>query len=314
MERKEGILIDEGDFFSRKRKEIGIISVVTIIISSFSLFFYQQNITEQNIKNSIFHQYKDRQIESTQIISERIESDLKLIMSILQGIADSVPLQQGELYGDRIQKLMKEKFDQINDITKVDGLFIADEDNIITYNIVSEGKRSFVNIDISFRDYIQETRNTLKPVFSDGFKGIDNIFSIALTVPIVNSDSGKYIGTIGIQIPTEPFFAHSGNINNVNSQFLVAYDSKKNYLVTPRTQFIGKNFFDNNVQKFFNVTDIQNNYYRKVFSGKLLGGYAVYDFGSGERLNTGSPNFVARKTYIFYIRHNTYYTNIFTYQ
>jgi signal transduction histidine kinase len=299
MERKEGIIMDEGDFFSRKRKEIGIISVVAIIISSFSLFFYQQNITEQNIKNSIFNQYKDRQIESTQIISERIESDLKLIMSILQGVADSVPLQQGELYGDRIQKLMKEKFDQINDITKVDGLFIADENNIITYNIVSEGKRSFVNIDISFRDYIQETRNTLKPVFSDGFKGIDNIFSIALTVPIVNSDDGKYIGTIGIQIPTEPFFAHSGNIHNVNSQFLVAYDSKKNYIVTPRTQFIGKNFFDNNVQKFFNVTDIQNNYYRKVFSGKLLGGSAVYDFGSGERLNTGYPILLQEKPKYF---------------
>jgi signal transduction histidine kinase len=223
-------------------------------------------------------------------------------MSIIQGIADSVPLQQGELYGDRIQKLMNEKFDQINDITKVDGLFIADEDNIITYNIVSEGKRSFVNIDISFRDYIQETRDTLKPVFSDGFKGIDNIFSIALTVPIVNSDSGKYIGTIGIQIPTEPFFAHSGNINNINSQFLVAYDSKQNYLATPRTQFIGKNFFDTDVQKFFNVTDIQNNYYRKIFSGELLGGSAVYDFGSGERLNTGYPILLQEKpTYFIFV-------------
>ena len=293
MERKGGIR--KADFLSRKRKEIGIISVLAIIISSFILFFYQQNITEQNIKDSVFNQYKDRQIETTQIISERIESDLKLIMSILQGIADSVPLQQGELYGDKIQKIMKEKFDQINDITKVDGLFIADEDNIITYNIVSEGKRSFVNIDISFRDYVQETRNSLRPTFSNGFKGIDNMFSIALTVPIVNSDSGKYIGIIGIQIPTEPFFAHSGNINNVDSQFLVAYDSKKDYLATPRTQFIGKNFFDNNVQKFFNVTDIQNNYYRKVFSGKLLGGSAVYDFGSGERLNTGHPILLQEK-------------------
>jgi signal transduction histidine kinase len=220
-------------------------------------------------------------------------------MSILQGIAESVPLQQGELYGDRIQKLMKDKFSQVNNITQVDGLFIANEDNIITYNIVSEGKRSFVNIDISFRDYIQETRNTLKPVFSDGFKGIDNIFSIALTVPIVNSDSGKYIGIIGIQIPTEPFFAHSGNINNVNSQFLVAYDSKKNYIVTPRTQFIGKNFFDTDVQKFFHVTDIQNSYYRKIFSGELLGGSAVYDFGSGERLNTGYPIFLQEKPKYF---------------
>ena len=300
MERKGGII--KGNFLSRKRKEIGIISVLVIIISSFSLFFYQQNITEQNIKDSIFNQYKDRQIETTQIISERIESDLKLIMSILQGIADSVPLQQGELYGDKIQKIMKEKFDQINDITKVDGLFIADEDNIITYNIVSEGKRSFVNIDISFRDYVQETRNSLRPTFSNGFKGIDNMFSIALTVPIVNSDNGKYIGIIGIQIPTEPFFAHSGNINNVDSQFLVAYDSKKDYLATPRTQFIGKNFFDNNVQKFFNVTDIQNNYYRQVFSGKLLGGSAVYDFGSGERLNTGHPILLQEKpTYFIFV-------------
>ena len=300
MEIKGGII--KADFLSRKRKEIGIISVLAIIISSFSLFFYQQNITEQNIKDSIFNQYKDRQIETTQIISERVESDLKLIMSILQGIADSVPLQQGELYGDKIQKIMKEKFDQINDITKVDGLFIADEDNIITYNIVSEGKRSFVNIDISFRDYVQETRNSLRPTFSNGFKGIDNMFSIALTVPIVNSDSGKYIGIIGIQIPTEPFFAHSGNINNVDSQFLVAYDSKKDYLATPRTQFIGKNFFDNNVQKFFNVTDIQNNYYRQVFSGKLLGGSAVYDFGSGERLNTGHPILLQEKpTYFIFV-------------
>jgi signal transduction histidine kinase len=291
--------MDEGNFFSRKRKEIGIISVVAIIISSFILFFYQQNITEQNINDSIFNQYKNRQIESTQIISERIESDLKLIMSIIQGIVDSVPLQQGELYGDRIQKLMKDKFSQVNNITQVDGLFIANEDNIITYNLVSEGKRSFVNIDISFRDYIQETRNTLKPAFSDGFKGIDGTFSIALTVPIVNSDSGKYIGIIGIQIPTEPFFAHSGNINNVNSQFLVAYDSKKNYIVTPRTQFIGKNFFDTDVQKFFHVTDIQNSYYRKIFSGELLGGSAVYDFGSGERLNTGYPIFLQEKPKYF---------------
>ena len=133
-------MMDKGDFFSRKRKEIGIISVVAIIISSFSLFFYQQNITEQNIKDSIFNQYKNRQIESTQIISERIESDLNLIMSILQGISDSVPLQEGVLYGDRIQKLMKEKFDQINNITKVDGLFIADENNIIIYNIVLKEK------------------------------------------------------------------------------------------------------------------------------------------------------------------------------
>ena len=48
--------------------------------------------------------------KSTQIISQHIGSDLKLIMSILQGMADSPHLQQGELYGDNILKLLKINF------------------------------------------------------------------------------------------------------------------------------------------------------------------------------------------------------------
>ncbi|HEX7143608.1 MAG TPA: HAMP domain-containing sensor histidine kinase, partial [Nitrososphaeraceae archaeon] len=43
----------------------------------------------------------------------------------------------------------------------------------------------------------------------------------------------------------------------------------------------------------------QNNYYRKVFSGKLLGGSSVYDFGSGERLNTGYPILLQEKPKYF---------------
>jgi signal transduction histidine kinase len=291
-----------GEFFSKKRKEIGIISVFLIIISSFGLFFYQQNITEQNVKNSIFTQYKDRQIESTRAIAEHISSDLKLLRSILQGIADSTYLQQGVLYGDKIDKLMQEKFPEVNNVTKVDGLFIADENNIVTTHIVSKGQRSFVNIDISLRKYIQDTKNTLRPVFSDGFKGIDNIDRIALTVPIINSDTGKYIGIVGAEIPTESFFAHYGNINNIDSKFFVAYDSIFNYIATPRTQFLGESFFSNEVQTFFNFNNIQIDYYRKVFSGESLGEYAVYDFGSGERLNTGSPLLLQEKpTYFIFI-------------
>ena len=127
-------------------------------------------------------------------------------MSILQGIADSSLLQQGLLYGDRIDKMMQEKFSEVNNVTKVDTIFIADKDDIITYEIVAEGTRSFINIDLSFRDYIQETRNTLRPTFSDGFKGIDNIERIALAVPIVNSSNGEYIGNSGSKNTYRIFF------------------------------------------------------------------------------------------------------------
>ena len=209
---------------------------------SYGLFFYLQNITEENVKNSLFVQQRDRQIESTQAMGQHISSDLHWIMSILQGLSDATYLQQGELYGDRVEKLMSEGFDQINATTKVDGLFIADREDTITYNIVAEGQRSFVNIDISFREYVQKTKNTLRNVFSNSFEGIDGVYRIAITFPIINRESGQYIGMVGVEIPTVDFFARYANVYDVNSKFLVAYDSDANYIATPRTQFLGKSF------------------------------------------------------------------------
>jgi signal transduction histidine kinase len=299
LQRKEKKGRINNSLFSGRITGIGIISTILIIVISYGLFFYLQNITEENVKNSLFVQQRDRQIESTKAMGQHISSDLHWIMSILQGLSDSTYLQQGELYGDRVEKLMSERFDQINAITKVDGLFITDKDDTITFNKVAEGQRSFVNIDISFRDYVQKTRNTLRNVFSNGFEGIDGVYRIALTFPIINRENGQYVGMVGVEIPTVDFFARYANVYDVNSKFLVSYDSNANYIATPRTQFLGKSFFDNEVQEFFNYSDIQNEYYRKVFAGQLLGGYAVYDFGSGERLNTGYPMFLQGKPAYF---------------
>ena len=291
------MIYDRG-FFFKKRKEIGIISVIAIIISSFSLFFFQQNITEQNVRNSIFAQYKDRQIESTQAISEHISSDLKLLKSILEGIAESSLLQQGLLYGDRIDKMMQEKFSEVNDVTKVDTLFIADKDDIVGYEIVSEGTRRFINIDLSFREYIQETKNTLRSTFSDGFKGIDNIERIALAVPIVNSSSGEFMGIIGAKIPTESFFSIYGNIQDINSQFLVVSDKKGTLLAVGADKtLVGKNFFGEFVQNFTNHNPILMNLTQNLLQG--IPGYAIYDYGRGERLNTNAPVFIQGKPFYF---------------
>ena len=291
-------MIYDRDFFFKKRKEIGLVSVVVIIISSFSLFFYQQNITEQNVKNSIFAQYKDRQIESTQAISEHISSDLKLLKSILQGIVDSSLLQQGLLYGDRIDKMMREKFSEVNNVTKVDTIFIADKDDIVSYEIVSEGTRRFINIDLSFREYIQETKNTLRSTFSDGFKGIDTIERIALAVPIVNSSSGEFIGIVGVKIPTESFFSLYGNIQDSNSQFLVVIDNKGTLLaVGADKSLVGKNFFGEFVQNFTNNNPILMNLTQNLLQG--IPGYAIYDYGRGERLTTNAPVFIQGKALYF---------------
>ncbi len=274
-------------FLFVRRKEIAIVSILLLIAGSYSLLFFQQNIAEQSIRDSTFLSHRNNQIEITKGLSEHVSSDLRLVKSILQGLSDSVYLQQGELYGDRVGNLIGERFNQISNISKIDGLFIADKNNIITHNKVSEGQRSFVNIDISLRDYVNETKNTLHPVFSNGFKGIDGTYKIALTFPIINRDNGEYLGMVGVEIPSVDFFARYGNVYNIDSRFLVAYDRNSNYISTPRTNFLGMSLFSDEVQRFFNFNDIQNKYYRNVFDGRQFGGYAIYDFGDGERLNTG---------------------------
>ena len=84
-----------------RTKTIGIISIISIIVISYGLFFYLQNATESNIRNSLFEQQKQRQIDSTKAISERISSDLDSITSRLQGLANSVYLQQGDLSSNK---------------------------------------------------------------------------------------------------------------------------------------------------------------------------------------------------------------------
>jgi len=193
---------------------------------------------------------------------------------------------------------MQEKFSEVNNVTKVDTIFIADKDDIVSYEIVSEGTRSFINIDLSFREYIQETKNTLRSTFSDGFKGIDTIERIALAVPIVNSSSGEFMGIVGAKIPTESYFSLYGNIQDINSQFLVVSDKKGTLLaVGADKSLVGKNFFGEFVQNFTNHNPILMNLTQNLLQG--IPGYAIYDYGRGERLTTNAPVFIQGKPLYF---------------
>ena len=84
-------------FFIGKVKQVGVISIVSIVVLSYGLFFYVQGVTEINVRNSLFEQQKDRQLESARSISRNIESDISLVMLMLDGLANSFYFQQGEL-------------------------------------------------------------------------------------------------------------------------------------------------------------------------------------------------------------------------
>lgn len=277
---------------------LGVISIIIIAVASYGLFFLLQYDNERNIRESIFQQELDRQIKSTNSISQHIGSDLRYITSVLQDLADSVYLQNENLSGDKVDKIVDEKFRQLNSVTKVDGLLITDKDGIINVHKASKGLKSFVNIDISSRDYIKQTKSNLQPVYSNGFTGIDGKYRIAITYPIVSLADGHYIGTAIADLPTIDFFKTYGNVENINSQFLVAFDTIGNLLAVGASKdLVGKDFFGNETQAFINHNKILNNLTLSLLAGNK--GYALYDYGRGERLNTDSPILVGTKPVYF---------------
>jgi hypothetical protein len=283
------------NLFSGKEREIAIISIILIIISSNGLLFYFQNITEHDLRDSLFEQQKQHQIQSTKEVSQHIGSDLSLVMSMLDGMANSIYLQQGQLSTDKTKNLLGQKYIQYSNV--IDRLFILNKDNVVTASLSRPGSDNLLGADLSFQDWVVETRRTLQPVFSDSFESL-NLYRIFITIPIINLDTKEYIGIIGTSILTEKFFAHYGNINDINSEFLVAYDKNGTILANGASRtLVGQSFFGEYTQKFINHNEILNNLTRNLLEGNV--GAAVYDYGKGERLTTSYPIFVKGKPTLF---------------
>jgi signal transduction histidine kinase len=274
--------------FLGKVKQIGIISIISIVILSYGLFFYVQGITENNVKNSLFEQQKDRQLESVMSISQNIESDINLMILMLDGLANSAYFQQAELYSEQAKKLMEEKYQQFDTI--VDRLFVLDKNDVVTLSITQSGSETFVGNDLSLREWVGETRNTLRPVFSNGFER-QGIYTIFITYPIINRDSKEYIGMVVTSIPTVKFFSHYGNVRDSNSPFLVAYDKNGIILADGAIdKLVGESFFDVTTQEAIKSDPTLNSLTKSLLSGNA--GYGVYDYGTGERLVTQSAIFI----------------------
>ncbi|CAN5174595.1 hypothetical protein BH18THE2_BH18THE2_41760 [soil metagenome] len=293
MPRMKNII--DWNIFPLNTKKSTILSVILIIAVSYGLFFYLQNNTERDIRNSLFEQQKERQIESTEALSRHIGSDLDSIMSKLQVLANSATLQEGGLSGDNTAKLLEEIYRQTNSITPVDRLFILDRNNTVTANIVPKGERTFVGTNVSDLDWVKEADKT-KPFFSNGYVGLDGKYRLAITYPIVNNNNnntGQYLGLVGAVISTIQFFEHYGNIYDTKSQYLAVLDRNAVQLIHPVKSFIGTSFFGNHTQQATGHNEVLNHLIRTVISGEPY--FDIYEFRNGERLNTGSPIFVAGK-------------------
>jgi len=278
---------------------LGILAVVLIILSSYALFFYFQNQTLQQVKLQLFEEQKQRQIDSTQQVAGFIGSDLTLVLSILDGISNSKYLQDGQFYGLEAKQLATEKYAQMSET--VDRLFILDAQDVVVVGAGNSSSNTIAPLgnDLSFRPWVRETHDTSEPVFSEGFEHLGE-YRVIISNPVIDRETKQYLGLVGVSIPTEHFFGHYGNVYDVNSQFLAAFDSKGTILATGADpNLVGLDFFGETTQNFINHDPTLNKHIVELLQGNA--GYALFDTGRGrgERLSTSQPIYVAGKPTYF---------------
>jgi hypothetical protein len=273
--------------FLGKEKEIGIVLIISIIVSSNGFLFFLQNTIEVDLRMTTFERQRELQLQSTKEIAQRIESDVTLVLYMLNGLANSVYLQQGELGSERTTRLLEETYANSN--LTIDRLFVLDNDDVMVASLASTPSEFFLGEDFSFRSWVKETKSSLGPVFSGYFERL-GIYREFITYPIISRESGEYYGMVVTSIPTVPFFSHYGNVEHINSE-LLAFDKQGAILAASTSnELVGKDFFGEDVQQFVNHNEILDNLTRSLLSGKS--GYGVYDYGRGETLTTQYPVFI----------------------
>lgn len=261
-----------------QRRHLLLLTLFVLFGSTYFIYFILQQNTELEIKQSLLSEQTQDQAQAVKFIAQNTESDMKLIIATLNGLANSEVVQKSLTSNQTLQS-MYQSYEEINSI--VDRLFLLDKTGIILANMVPEGEDKFLGSNLSKRaDWVRQTILTEQPVFSNGYVGLDGKYRIGITVPIVNSTTNEFAGIFGVLVPVNQFFEHYGNIYHVNTEFLNAYDKNGTILVSPRTQFIGKNVFGDEFQEFIDKNSVYNDILdRVIVKGSPATG--VYDIPAG---------------------------------
>jgi signal transduction histidine kinase len=274
-------------------RNIGIFSVFAIIAISYGLYILLQDIAEANIKDRLFEQKKQEQLDANKAIFQNVKSDVDSILTKLKVVATSSHLQQNISTWIKSEPLLQEMYEETKQLVgKTDGMFIVDKNGFIQVNALTqeeqEKQRTYVGNSIAYRQYVNETRLTREPIFSTGLFSLDGVYRMFITHPIVNAKTGEYLGLVSASIPTMDFFKRFGNVYDVYSQHLIALDKSANYLAHGDKELIGKNFYGRHIDEFSrpdrNLQSLVN---------EVLSGHPGYDISSSpereEMLITGYP-------------------------
>src|SRR5437867_5746698 len=279
----------------RHTKLIAFFVIIGILSTSSGIFYLNQMYSEKNIRDSLFEQQRERQIELLKAFAQNINSDLQLVEARLALVANSQTAPSLDLSSAEFKSLVFKTYGEINNVADVIAI-LDDKDVVRYYTFDADASFRGGGNDLAMKDYVTQTRLTMEPVISKGEFWADGLFRISITHPIVDSN-GKYAGMIVASIPTVSFFERYGNVHEIDAQSLVALDEDGTILVSANPDRIGKNFFGDEIQTSIQSNPTINKLYRNVLSGSPDS--AVFTANHGERLSVGRPVYVNGQAALF---------------
>lgn len=267
-----------------------IVSLVIVTIQIYS-------IEENNIKTSVIENQIKIQEVVAKSISKNISSELESIIFELDVLANSEPLQT-DLGTIESSRLTQQTFNRINSISPTAQILALDE-NFEVLSQVSRTHDSFVGMTVrglpELMDAEQNVSETDSMILS-----IDTLLfdepEIAITFPITDEKTKDFEGLLLVTFASSEFFERHGNIYDFESQFLVVMDENHILLIHPNMENVGKDFFGEEIQQDISHNPFVNQHVQNVLDGNLSTVIFTIDDEIGERINSGIPVSVNKKT------------------
>lgn len=266
------------------------ISIVAIFAITFSLYVYFRGVTEESVRATLLEQYEQRQADKTATLSKSIAADLDLLMTKLQVLAQSGPVQAGNFTGAETDLLMKRIYDESNMITRVEGIGISNSQNIVMNVYQPEiDTNQLIGQNMSSRPFVIEAKSNLpNPTFSSGYETIVNNQGqrMALLHPIYDSQD-THIGWTRSAIDASLFFERYGNISDAGSEYFLVLDRKGTILTSPFPDLEGMNIADQQAREQLAYSEAIEGHLQEFLAGRSSA--AIFPEPFAETMNTGQP-------------------------
>ena len=265
-----------------------ILSIVVITIEIYS-------IEEENIKTTIIENQIEIQEVIAKAISKNISSELELIIFELDLLASSKEIQK-DIGTEESNQFILNTFNRLNAISPTAQILALDE-NFTVQSQVSKSHNSLVGATVRGLSELIEfevTSETGPTILSINTLLFDEP-EIAITYPIIDEQTGTSKGLLLVTLASSEFFKRHGNIYDIESQFLMVMDENNVLLIHPNMQNVGKNFFDDEIQRVIEYNSILNKHIQNVHQGNPDTAIFTLSDDIGERINSGIPIIVNGK-------------------